>query len=671
MLKQARPVVTLVMLLVLLTLLATAAGAARSTALPDDRSQSTTGPVPPPGVAPKVERSFEPGRTVVTIPGVPAYLWRHGCGPTAVGMVIGYYDCSGYDDLIPGFSFTQTTEVDNAIASEGSPTEPAHYEDYSEPEDDAGTGILPDMSEPPAGDEHDDDCIADFMRTSWSAVNNYYGWSYGADIDDAFMDYIAHVNPSYNPVATKHDMLAGEFSWDDLVAEIDAERPMVFLVDTVGDGATDHFVTVVGYSDDTIQEYACLDTWYPADVLRWCEFAPMGGGQLWGVDSAWSFKPDQVYTVGTQVPADFTEIQAAIDAIVGSGRVLVHPGTYTGAGNRDLDFGGKAVVLESLAGADSTIIDCEGLGRGLNFDSGETPDSVVDGFTIKDGAAAMGGGVRCFWNSSPTLRNLFLDGCVATGDGGGLWVAAGSEPHISGVTVTSCSAARGGAMHCNAGRPTLDGVTMWGNSATNGSGVSCAVNASPDVVRTIIAGGTGGGAVYCDGADSPSFSRCCVHGSAGGDSLCGSYSENLFVDPVFCDEFAGDFSLRSDSPCLPENNPWGDLIGAHGMGTCEVGVGGSEEWTSLAIRPVSPNPASNVARITFDLQQPTEVSIRVYDLRGRLVRDLVPPRRFSGGPQTVLWDGRDGDGAPVASGVYFCRAVSEAGAGSVRVVVLR
>ena len=167
--------------------------------IPVDRSQSTTGPIPPPGVAPKVARVFQPGERVVTIPGVPGYEWRHGCGPTAMGMVIGYHDGLGMDDLIPGDASTQTPAVDQAIASQRSEMDPGHYEDYSLPIDDYGTGILPDMSEPPAGDEHADDCIADFMFTSQSALVNYYGWSYGAHIDDAFLSYIEHVNPEYFP----------------------------------------------------------------------------------------------------------------------------------------------------------------------------------------------------------------------------------------------------------------------------------------------------------------------------------------------------------------------------------------------------------------------------------------------------------------------------------------
>ena len=99
----------------------------------DDRQLITTGPEPPAIVVErdreKARRPIRPAGTEVVISGVPPYFWRHGCGPTAVGMVIGYYDGQGYDDLIPGCAFTQTGDVDQAIASQGDASNPRHYED--------------------------------------------------------------------------------------------------------------------------------------------------------------------------------------------------------------------------------------------------------------------------------------------------------------------------------------------------------------------------------------------------------------------------------------------------------------------------------------------------------------------------------------------------------------
>ena len=147
----------------------------------EDR-QSTTGPTPPPGV---VSPPLNASKTTVTMTGVPAYLWRHGCGPTAVGMLVGYWDGKGFDDLIPGSAATQTSDATQAIASGGTASFPwpagseQHYEDYASPEDNKPT-MLQDDALQQGRTPHADNCIADFMRTSRSTAANYYGWSWSS-----------------------------------------------------------------------------------------------------------------------------------------------------------------------------------------------------------------------------------------------------------------------------------------------------------------------------------------------------------------------------------------------------------------------------------------------------------------------------------------------------------
>lgn len=237
--------------------------------LPDD-GRSTTGPVPPPGI----ERGSvppAPSRAQVVLNAVPAYLWRHGCGPTAAGMVIGYWDGRGFGDLVSGSAATQTGAVNAMIASSG------NYNDYCLPLDTPPT-MLPDRSEPPAGDEHPDDCVADLMKTSQSASANYYGWSYFDAMDDAMSGYAALAASQYS--VTTENRMWWDLTWADYQAEIDAGRPVVFLVDTDADGWTDHFVTGIGYDTNTNQ-YACRDTWDTG--VHWFSFAPLAYGQPWGI----------------------------------------------------------------------------------------------------------------------------------------------------------------------------------------------------------------------------------------------------------------------------------------------------------------------------------------------------------------------------------------------------
>lgn len=78
-------------------------------------------------------------------------------------------------------------------------------------------------------------------------------------------------------------------------------------------------------------------------------------------------------------------IQAGIDTAIDGDTVLVADGTYTGDGNKNLDFTSKLITLCSEHGPVNCIIDCEGSGRGFSFDDGETSTSVLDGFTITNG----------------------------------------------------------------------------------------------------------------------------------------------------------------------------------------------------------------------------------------------------------------------------------------------
>ena len=247
-------------------------------------AQSTSGPKPPPGVARASTTPASPNAVVIS--NVPAYDWRHGCGPTAGGMVLGYWDGQGFDDLIPGDAASQTNAVNQAIASDG---DSSNYTDYCLPLDSSGihSSPLPDKSEPPDGDEHPDGCLADDMLTSQSARNNYYGWSWSSDVTVGLQKYVESLGAPYL-VTIRNLYHWDNLTWDAYRAEIDAGRPLVLLVDTDGDGNTDHFVTAVGYDvDNGVRRYGAYDTW--GDAVRWETFAAIAPGVSWGVWGATLF----------------------------------------------------------------------------------------------------------------------------------------------------------------------------------------------------------------------------------------------------------------------------------------------------------------------------------------------------------------------------------------------
>ncbi len=84
----------------------------------------------------------------------------------------------------------------------------------------------------------------------------------------------------------------------------------------------------------------------------------------------------------------------------------------------------------------------------------------------------------------------------------------------------------------------------------------------------------------------------------------------------------------------------------------------------------TPNPFGPLTRIRFGLSRTATVSLRVFDVRGRMVRTLDRGSR-SAGEHTIVWDGTDDRGRAVASGVYFYQLVSPDGVLRRRMVLAR
>ena len=214
------------------------------------------------------------------------------------------------------------------------------------------------------------------------------------------------------------------------------------------------------------------------------------------------------------VPSEYPAIQAGIDAAVEGDTVLVADGTYTGDGNRDLDFGGVNMVVMSENGPEVTIIDCEGDSldphRGFSFHSGEDSSSVVQGFTIMNAyqpEGSLGAGVYCA-GSSPTVAGNIITGNTCLDDGGGIGCLS-SSPTIVGNTITENSGYGGGGIYCLSSSPTIMGNTITGNMAPYaGSGICCAVGSSPAIEGNAIGGNTGsaaGGGIACYYGSSPTI----------------------------------------------------------------------------------------------------------------------------------------------------------------------
>jgi hypothetical protein len=303
------------------------------------------------------------------------------------------------------------------------------------------------------------------------------------------------------------------------------------------------------------------------------------------------------------VPESYPTIQAAVDASAAGDTVLLSPGTYRGAGNKNVQFHGRDIVVTSRAGADATVIDCEWSGRGFCICENETRAARIEGLTIVDGEApninmsGSGGGINCF-SASPTISDCKFVSNDARQSGGGLRLTLCSALVERCVFGNNYAALNGGGIFVD-GSPvaTVTHCVMLGNFAANGAGISYS-GAWPCQLQdcTIVANyGTVGGGV--DTSVSLTLERCIIWGNCSfvhGNEFYGgifdlrccdvdssdaggfahvTYDANcVFTDPMFCAPepcgwfYSGDWALSADSPCLPEHSLCGELIGALGQG---------------------------------------------------------------------------------------------------------
>jgi hypothetical protein len=218
---------------------------------------------------------------------------------------------------------------------------------------------------------------------------------------------------------------------------------------------------------------------------------------------------------------DAPTIQAAIDRAFDGDTILVATGSYTGDGNRDISYGGKALVVKSLAGPESTVVDGESsessLHVGFDFATGEDTTSVLDGFTVR---GACIGGVRCI-GSSPVIRNCIVTANVTIGGtrGGGFYLDT-SSARIFDCTVTGNRAdANGGGFFCKGGNPRIERCIVSGNVASKyGGGMAVQSGSVARVRSSVISADTAatesGGGIYVIGA-SAHIDSCVVSTSEG------------------------------------------------------------------------------------------------------------------------------------------------------------
>jgi parallel beta-helix repeat protein len=322
-------------------------------------------------------------------------------------------------------------------------------------------------------------------------------------------------------------------------------------------------------------------------------------------------------TVDDDGPADFDNIQAAINVANNGDTVLVKDGTYTGTGNRNIDFRGKAITVQSENGPQNCVIDCNGTTGdwhpGFVFRSDEDANSILDGLTITNGYVSdvSGGGIAC-WVSSPTIKNCIIIGNSADlgGGGGGIFCGREGSPIITNCIISGNSAygsygvgggiyckdsspiitnciisgnsaygryGGGGGISCDDSSPTITNCTITGNSAEDeGGGIYACLNSNLTITNSLLWSNTAnlGNEIYLDTYYSPysgseyiseaTVSYSDVEGGAGSvhvepNSILNWGPGNIDADPLFALSY--DYHIMPGSPCIDAgtNDPCGGL----------------------------------------------------------------------------------------------------------------
>jgi predicted outer membrane repeat protein len=184
------------------------------------------------------------------------------------------------------------------------------------------------------------------------------------------------------------------------------------------------------------------------------------------------------YLVTPDGTGDFPAIQAAVNA-AGPGDVIeLADGVFTGNGNRDVDYFGKAITIRSRGGdPGACVIDCMGSEsdphRGFLFQSDEGPGSILEGVTIRNGwGVEIGGAVLSL--AYPHIRNCVFRDNQASTMGGAIYFGGFSERpiHVRDCRFFGNRAIQGGAVSVCYGTATISGCTFAGNFGEEGGGLS-------------------------------------------------------------------------------------------------------------------------------------------------------------------------------------------------------
>jgi len=338
----------------------------------------------------------------------------------------------------------------------------------------------------------------------------------------------------------------------------------------------------------------------------------------------------QAKALDINVPDDYVTIQEGIDsASAGDGDVvIVGVGTYV----ENINFLGKAITVKSTDPNDwdvvaATIIDGNQnpFKNTVTFDNEENSNSILTGLTIQNGISGI------HVSASPIITNCLItenntgitsdavhciiSNCIISKNNGtGIYFhdryipPSNKRKYLPAITHCDIRENGGDGIRCFYSWPIINDCMIYKN---NGFGIRCLYNSSPIITNSVIAQNAEGGIRCFDEGFYiafvpplmptisicwPIITNCTIAGNlSDGGIICenatfpvitnsiiwGNYPDeqgryfgrgNINADPLFVDPEAGDYHLRTESPCIKR-----------GKHRCDMGVYGTYEQ-SLPLR---------------------------------------------------------------------------------------
>jgi predicted outer membrane repeat protein len=309
-------------------------------------------------------------------------------------------------------------------------------------------------------------------------------------------------------------------------------------------------------------------------------------------------------------------------------------------------------------GAEVTLEDCDFIvnntytgGKGGGIYSSESELFLTRCLFNGNEAAVDGGGIYGTTSNSASVDSCLFYRNVTSSGGGAIYFYTGDNSVLSNCTFVENESPNGGALwtwvscYTNVVR-----CIFWNNRATT-AGNQIGINNSCTML------------VGCSDVQGD---QAGVYVGGGSTLTWGGY--NFDEDPRFCHAERRDYSIHSTSPCAPAHSVCG-LIGAKQVGCTQTDVEGLTPAASR-LHQSCPNPFNPSTRIAFEVKERAFVSLKIYDVSGRLVRTLAE-KRYARGGYAIQWNGQDDSGRAIASGTYFCRMTAGSFSDTKKLVLLR